>query len=107
MPGNRGAFRIGILFLCIAILDGVETEVHFPKKYRNYKDLRVWQKKRMIPDIIITIGSMLLHYSPQSPKIFFIIADIIICIGFVWLYLVDHFFRKKAKNETNKASKRL
>ena len=60
-------------------------------------------KKRMIPDIIITIGSMLLHYSPQSPKIFFIIADIIICIGFVWLYLVDHFFRKKAKNEKNKA----
>lgn len=45
MPGNRGAFRIGILFLCIAILDGVGTEVHFPKKYRNYKDLRVWQKK--------------------------------------------------------------
>ena len=42
-------------------------------------------------------------FPPQSPKIFFIIADIIICIGFVWLYLVDHFFRKKAKNEKNKA----
>ena len=93
---NIGALIIGIGFFIIAILDGIGSQIHINKRYRISNRVRVkeWQKKRVLADILICVGAIIIYLSPQNFKVQFYIGALILSIGIIFLYIFDNKFKK-------------
>jgi hypothetical protein len=93
---NIGALIIGIGFFIIAILDGIGSQIHISKRYKISNRVRVkeWQKKRVLADIIICVGAIIIYLSPKNFKVQFYIGVLILLIGIILLYIFDDKFKK-------------
>ena len=88
---NLGALIIGIGFSCIAILDLLGCKIHIREKFWDYKNIRVWQKKRMIAEIVLSLGAWTIFFSKEN----YILGGAILSLGFVLLFLIDFKFKKE------------
>lgn len=93
---NIGALIIGIGFFIIAILDGIGSQIHIKKRYRIGNRVRVkeWQKKRVLADILICVGAIIIYLSPKNFKVQFYIGALILLIGIIFLYIFDNKYKK-------------
>lgn len=93
---NIGALIIGIGFFIIAILDGVGSQIHISKRYRisNRVKVKEWQKKRVLADILICVGAIIIYLAPKDFKVQFYIGTLILLIGISFLYIFDNKFKK-------------
>ncbi len=93
---NTGALIIGIGFLCMAILDILGCKEQIRKKYREYMNIRKWQKRRSVAEIIISIGAGTIFFSRSKQEIY-IFGCIVLFLGFVLLFIIDSKFKRDGK----------
>lgn len=91
----NGALIIGIGFLLIAILDGTGSQAHIRKKYREKEGISEWQKKRVIADILVSLGSITMFFAAQKAKMIYFVGLVVTLIGFIVLVAWDCKFKNK------------
>lgn len=93
-----GTLLIAILYLYRALCDWLGVQFHIPKRYWHHPRIQAWQKKRTIPELVISSGAWIVFFSSKDQIAYYVVGCIVAAIGFILLHTIDSTFKKSVSS---------